>query len=101
MGMELELIVLLLVQLTGTSLFAKFEIETPAIKKIFKWLTIDIITIGLYYKIGHYTLLLPVVMITIGTIVHFIYCRKNGIDPIKATPRKKYYQLRGWKLEDY
>ena len=36
-------------------------------------------------------------MITIGTIVHFRIYKKNGIDPLKASPSRKYYEFRGWK----
>lgn len=96
MGIELELIVLLVIQALGTSFFGKFEVETPGIKKALKWLILDAVTIGLFYVVAHYAILFPVVMVTIGTIVHFRICKKNGIDPFKATPRKKYYALRGW-----
>ena len=78
----------------------KFEIETPAIKKISKWIIINGVTVGLYYLIGHYAIVFPLFMILLGTIGHLIICRKNGIDPIRATPRKKYYALRGWKWEE-
>jgi hypothetical protein len=97
MGIELELGVLLVIQLLGSAFFARFEVETPAVRKIFKWLVIDAITVGLFYQIGHYALVLPIVMIGIGTTFHVVWCKKNGIDPLKATPRKKYYELRKWK----
>ena len=97
MDIKLELIVLLFIQLIGSSVFARFEIETPALRKIIKWLLMDAATIGLYYVMGHWSLILPLVMLIAGTTTHFYICKKNGIDPIKATPRKKYYQLRGWK----
>ena len=100
MGIELELIILLLIQLTGTSLFARFEVETAAWKKISKWLIIDAITVGLFYIAGHFALLFPAVMLVLGLSIHFYFCRKHGIDPIKAIPRKKYYALRGWKWEE-
>ena len=99
MGISLELAVLLLIQLVGTSAFAKFEIETPAIRKITKWFLIDAITVALYYWISHWALVLPIFMVTLGTIVHFRICRKNGIVPFKATPREKLYKLRGWKMD--
>ena len=38
MDIKLELIVLLLIQLIAGNSFAHFEIRTPAIRKIFKWL---------------------------------------------------------------
>lgn len=99
MGIALELAVLLFIQLLGTSAFAKFEIETPPIKKIAKWLLIDALTVALYFWIGHWALALPIFMVMLGTIVHFRVCQKHGIDPIKATPREKLYKLRGWKLD--
>lgn len=73
-----------------------FRIETPAIRKILKWLMMNTVAIGLYYLIGHWALLFPLIMLTTGTIYHFIWCRKNGIDPLKATPKRKYYELRKW-----
>ena len=46
------------------------------------------------------SLLLPLLMLTIGTTFHFAWCKKNGIDPFKATPKRKYYELRKWKWEE-
>jgi len=100
MDVKLELIILLLIQLIASNSFAHFEIGTSAVRKIFKWLFMDAATIGLYYWIGHLSLLLPSVMLIVGTTYHFIWCKKNGIDPLKSTPKRKYYELRGWKLED-
>ena len=31
-----------------------------------------------------------------GSIVHTVWCKKHSIHPIYATPRRKYYELRGW-----
>ena len=100
MGIELELIILLFIQLLGTSFFSRFEAGTAVWKKILKWITLDAITIGLFYFIGHFALLFPAVILLIGLSIHFYFCRKHGIDPIKATPRKKYYELRGWVWEE-
>jgi hypothetical protein len=100
MGIELELIALLIIQTTFISAFAKFEAETPFIKKIIKWFIIDGITIGLYYGVGHWAVIFPFIGIIPGTIFHFSWCKKNGINPLKATPKRKYYELRGWKWEE-
>jgi hypothetical protein len=97
MGVELELAVLLAFSVLGQSTFARFEIETPASRKILKWFTMAAITSGLYRVVGHWALLVPIVMGAAGTTFHFIWCRRNGIDPIRATPARKYYELRGWK----
>ena len=32
----------------------------------------------------------------VGLVAHFWICRRWGIHPLKATPRDKYYRLRGW-----
>jgi len=96
MGIELELGVLLAFAVIGQSTFARFEIETPAIRKIIKWFTMVALTLGLYRLVGHWALLMPLVMGAAGTTFHFIWCRRNGIDPLRATPTRRYYELRGW-----
>jgi hypothetical protein len=98
--MELELITLLIIQTIFISAFARFEIETSLIRRLVKWFIIDGITIGLYFLIGHWAVIFPILGLVPGTIYHFTWCRKNGINPIKATPMKKYYMLRGWKLPE-
>lgn len=97
MGIELELTELLFIQLIGNSFFSGFEGETPPLKKIMKWLILDAICIGFYFAFHHWALALPIVLLIPGMIIHFRWCKKNGIHPVKATPRKKYYELRGWK----
>jgi dolichyl-phosphate-mannose--protein O-mannosyl transferase len=97
MGIELELFVLLVFAVLGQSTFARFEIETPASRKIFKWLSIIGLTLGLYRLVGHWALLLPVGVGIAGTTFHVVWCRRNGIDPLRATPARKYYELRGWQ----
>ncbi len=72
MGIELELLILLLIQLLASAFFTRFEIETPPWRKILKWLIIDGITLGLYFLIGHFALLFPVIMICLGTTFHII-----------------------------
>jgi len=97
--MEILLIELLVIQLIATNLFSRFEVETPALKRIGKWVMINGIAVALYYWINEWALIFPIVALIPGTIYHFRWCKKNGIDPLKATPRKKYYSLRGWKWE--
>lgn len=100
MGIELELTVLLIIQTTFISAFAKFEVETPLTRKLIKWFIIDGITIGLYFVVGHWAVIFPILGLVPGTIYHFNWCKKNGINPLKATPRRKYYESRGWKWEE-
>jgi hypothetical protein len=95
-GIELELGSLLAFAIVGQSSFARFEIETPAARKIVKWSLLSGLTLGLYRLVGHWALLFPITMAVAGTTFHMIWCRRNGIDPLQATPRRRYYELRGW-----
>lgn len=100
LGIELELAELLLLQLFAFAFFGRFEVETPATRRILKWMVIYGMTAGMFYWLGHWAAIVPVLATIPGSIYHVIWCRKNGIDPLKATPRKKYYQLRGWKWDE-
>ena len=94
-GIELELFILLLLSNLGIA-FAKFEIETQRWRKVFKWMILHGGTIGLYFFVGHWALVFPLLALGAGCIVHATWCMKHGIDPWNATPRERYYELRGW-----
>ena len=96
MGIEVELAVLLGVVLFGAGIFAPFEVETPAWKKILKWSLVISLTLVLNRFVGHWAVLVPLGLGSGGLAVHFVWCRKNGIHPFRATPRRRYYHLRGW-----
>jgi len=96
MGIELELFILLAVAIVGQSVFAVFEVETPPWRKVLKWSIVVAITLGLYGAVGHWALILPVAAGLAGVVGHSLWCRKHGIDPLRALPRKRYYELRGW-----
>jgi len=66
MGAELELSVLLAFAVIGQSTFARFEIETPAIRKILKWFTMAGLTLVLYRWFGHWALLLQRQWVSLG-----------------------------------
>ena len=97
MGIELELAVLLAISVLGQSTFARFEIETPAWRKILKWAIVCGGTLALYAWVGHWALAVPLALGAAGTLFHFVWCGRHGIDPLRATPARKYYELRGWK----
>jgi hypothetical protein len=96
MGIELELFVLLTIAVIGTSVFAAFEIETPAWRKALKWSLVVGATMALYAGAGHIALVVPAALGALGIGVHFWWCSRHGIDPWRATPRRRYYELRGW-----
>ena len=96
MGVDLELYVLLGILILGSSVFAVFEVETAAWRKALKWIIACAGTVGLYYGVGHLALIFPLGLAALGISVHIWWCRRHGIHPIQATPRRKYYELRGW-----
>jgi hypothetical protein len=100
MGIEIELTALLVLQLVGTEVFARFEVETPPSRKILKWLLVIAPTLLLYRFAGHWALALPLGAGALGAAFHVAWCRRNGIDPLEATPRRRYYELRGWRWRD-
>ena len=97
MGVELELAILLVLVIIGSSVFAVFEVETPGWRKAVKWGVVSGVTIGLYFVAGHVAALVPIGLAALGFAFHIWWCRQHGIHPIKATPRRKYYELRDWQ----
>jgi hypothetical protein len=91
-----ELAVLLATAIVGPAYFAPFEVETPGARKVVKWSAVSAITLSLVPLVGHWATAFPVAAGIAGLIFHFRWCRRNGIDPIDATPRRRYYELRGW-----
>jgi hypothetical protein len=77
-----------------------FEIETPAWRKILKWSIVIGLTLALAEFVGHWALVLPLAGGIAGVVGHTLWCRKHGIDPLRATPRRRYYDLRGWTWQE-
>ena len=100
MGIELELLVLLALTTVGMIVFGVFEVETPRWRRLLKWTLIDGLTLGLYFAVGHWSLLVPAAGAAAGGTFHFFWCRRHGIHPLDATPRRRYYELRGWALPE-
>ena len=98
--MEVELAVLLALVVFGNAIFATFEGETPWWRKVLKWTILSGVTLLLARSIGHWALLVPAALGLLGLSVHFWWCRRNGIHPFRALPRRRYYELRGWQWPD-
>ena len=96
-GIELELSFLLVVMTLGMVIFGRFEADRPIWKGLLKSAIIILGTVGLYEAVGHWSLLLPSAALIAGGTVHTVWCRRNDIHPIYATPRRRYYELRGWQ----
>lgn len=99
--MEIELLTLFLMHTVGASIFGRFEVETAWWRLTLKWLFALGITYVLFLYFGHTGALIFLgVLFVSGLVFHFAWCKKNGIHPLHATPRKKYYQLRKWNWEE-
>lgn len=96
MGIELELGTLFALNVLGTSVFGVFEMETPWWRFVLKWTLVAVATVLVFRWAGHWALLMAVAPAALGLVVHFMWCRKHQIHPLRATPRRRYYQLRGW-----
>jgi hypothetical protein len=99
-GIELELAVLLFILLVGANVFAPFEVETPAWRKMLKWSLVIGLTLGLTGPLGHWALAVPIGLGSLGLTFHMFWCKKHGIHPLRATPRLKYYRLRDWQWHE-
>jgi len=88
--------ILLAIQLIGPTFFMRFATEVPPLSLLTKWLTMHALTIGLYFWIGPWCLLVPGTMLALGIGLHTFVCLRYGIHPFRATPRAKYYALRRW-----
>lgn len=96
--MELEhvLLTLLIMQTLGMQIFKRFEAETAIWRSLLKWTIIIGGTVGLYFGIGGWAILFPLLAVAVGSVVHVVICRQRGFHPIFASPRKEYYAYRGW-----
>lgn len=94
--MALELAVLLGISIVGTSVFGVFEAETARWRRLLKWGFVTALTLWLHSRVGHWAVAFPVSLAALGLAFHFWWCRRNGIHPLHATPRRRYYTLRGW-----
>lgn len=75
--------------------FGHFETVRPLWTRILRWLAYLAITGLLGATIGRpWTLIWALGLPLAGAAFHFLWCRKNGINPFTAEPRDRYEQLR-------
>ncbi len=96
MGIELEWASLFVLCVLGTSVFDRFEVETPPARKAAKWVVAAGVTVIAFAVVGHWALAGLTVFAGVGVAVHVAWCRRHGIDARTAAPRRRYYELRGW-----
>ena len=96
MNLSTLLAILLAIQVVGPTLFNRFATEVAPASLLAKWLTIHGLTIGLYFVVGAWSLLVPGIILALGVGLHVVVCVRWGIHPLWATPRRTYYERRGW-----
>ncbi len=96
MSLPALLAILLAVQTIGPTFFHRFATEVSPLSLLAKWTVMHGLTIGLYFYVGAWCLLVPGLMLGLGIGLHTVVCLKCGIHPLRATPRQKYYELRRW-----
>jgi hypothetical protein len=94
--MPLEFIAAPIMLLVGNIVFRKFGTITPTRQKIKKTISYLIPVVVLTLFAGRpWSLIWTVGVFSVGMIVHFAWCLKNGIHPINAEPRAKFLALMG------
>src|SRR5689334_6294901 len=97
-----ELLALFTLHTLGVAVLGKFESETPWWRLTLKWTVILLLIYWITSSFGHWIALTAiVVLLIIGVVFHFWWCKRNSIHPLKATSRKKDYELRGWEWKEY
>jgi hypothetical protein len=81
----------------GSIWFGRFELETPRWRRTLKLVLVVLLPAGLAARFGAPAGLAVVAgFLVVGTTVHFLWCRRHGIDPWTAEPWERYRALRGW-----
>lgn len=96
MDLQYEFAALFAITALGTSVFARFEVESPVWRKLLRWVFVATVMFVSYSFVGHWAIAIVVGLGALGATLHFIWCARTGIDPISAAPRRRYYELRGW-----
>lgn len=82
----------------GSIWFGRFELETPRWRRALKLLLFVAISVGLTLRFGlGGGLGFLLFALGAGLSVHFVWCRRHGIDPWTAEPWDEYRRLRGWR----
>jgi hypothetical protein len=95
--MPLEFVIATAVLIVGHFSFRGFQGETPRVRTLQKWIVYWGLVVILTVAVGRPWSLVWTVSPVLGLIVHFVWCFRNGIHPLTAEPRDRYYAARGWQ----
>jgi uncharacterized membrane protein YoaK (UPF0700 family) len=99
MWFEIAIVALLL--LLGQILFGHFEEKTPRWRKLLKSVLSLILFVTISYFFGRFWFFAAMVIAIIPVLyLHVWWLPSKGINGWTAEPREKYYELRGWKIDE-
>lgn len=85
------------ISVLGFTLFGHFEEKTPKWRRLSKWAAYFGMTALIRRKPGRpWTFAWILGWPALGFVFHLWWCRRNGINPLTAEPKDRYYELRGW-----
>ena len=96
--MYLELFLASTLVAVGSIIFGRFEEGAPRWRRLSKLFLFLAVTAIVSKVFGRTWALLWIFSAGLwGFSVHTRWCKRHGVGVLSAEPRKKYYQLRGWK----
>ena len=84
--------------IAGNYIYWEFAKDETTAKRIVKYGIYAAIAAGLTKKFGRpHNMFFIAGLPILGAVGHTILMKKDGINPITAEPKEKYYGLRGWE----
>lgn len=96
-----EIAIITTIFAVGNIIFGNFETHTPKLRRIGKVFLVTALAVGISVLAGRtwfYVFLGAMGLLFV--VVHGWWLPKQGIHPITAEPKDRYYKLRGWKYLD-
>lgn len=85
----------------GNILLGHFELKTPKVKRVAKFIgTLCLVCLISYFFGRNAALVFLAIAFIPVCYIHLWWLPKNGINGWTAEPKDKYYKLRGWNRGD-
>lgn len=99
MWFEISIVTLLL--LLGHILLGHFEAQTPRWRIWLKNILGIIILVAVSYYFGRFWFYIGLIIATLPALyIHLWWLPGKGINGWTGEPKDKYYELRGWKIDE-
>jgi bacteriorhodopsin len=99
--MWFEIAVIAILLLFGHIAFGHFEEKTPRWRKLLKAvLTIAVFSLISYFFGSFWFWIALIIALIPPLVIHVWWLPKQGINGWTGEPKDKYYELRGWKIDE-